>query len=288
MGIIRLYRTISILVTVVLVAVCFYLANQSEVWNRYFGKLRLNEGYKYEVIATNLKRVDNIAKTSNGELYATLERKYPKGKLVQIGDEGKITIILDQLDRPDGLEAKNGKLYFTEETENGRIIEYNLRTSTQRTITKLDNAEGLAILSKEELLITEDKAKGRLLKVTLSGVVSLILDDLFHPEGIAIDKHGVIYIAETGSGTIYAYKSGQLDSIIGGLSKPDQLAVDKESALWITEDATPGRLLRYFNNKLETIVDGLWAPQGIIVNEDSILVAEQKRDRIIRVSKLNK
>ena len=283
-----MYRTVSILVTVVLVAVCFYLVNQSEVWNRYFGKLRLNAGYKYEVIATNLKQVDNIAKTSNGELYATLERNYPKGELIQISDEGKTTIILDQLDRPDGLRAKNGKLYFTEETENGRIIEYNLRTSTQRTITKLDSAEGLAFISEEELLITEDKPKGRLLKVTLFGDVSLILDNLFRPEGIAINKHGVIYIAETGSGTIYAYKNGQLDSMIDGLSKPDQLAVDKEGALWISEDATPGRLLRYYNNKLETIVDGLWAPQGILVDEDSILVAEQKRDRIIRVSKLSK
>ena len=251
-----------------------------------FEELQVAEGFNYEVVARHLKQVSNLAKTSDGELYATLELKYPDGKLVHLSQEGKERSILNKLNRPDGLRIKGNKLYIVEEVQDGRIIEYNLHTSSFKALVTLSHLEGLAIVSDEELLVTEDKHGGRLLKVTLSGDIITIADGLLRPEGIAIGKQGEIYIAETGSGNVLVYKNGQLHSFINGLNEPDQLAVDNNGALWIAEDAKPGRLLRYQNNALETIVDCLCSPQGILIDGTDILVAEQGLNRIIRISRV--
>ena len=59
-------------------------------------------------------------------------------------------------------------------------------------------------------------------------------------------------------------------------------------AIWITEDRVDGRLLRYRSGRLETIVSGLKKPQGLAFDgPDWLYVAEQGRDRIIRVRQAN-
>lgn len=189
-------KKIIFLASIILLGSFAFLIGIIKVWNRHVEELCLAKGFEYEVIANNLKKVDNIVQTSNGELFATLERSYPKGKLIHISNAGEITTILDQLDKPDGLRARGEKLFILEKGENGRLIEYNLRTFSHRTIVELGKLEGL-----------------------------------FRPEGIATDNQGVIYIAETGSGTVLAYKNGALSPMITGLNEPDQLTVDKNGAL---------------------------------------------------------
>jgi sugar lactone lactonase YvrE len=73
---------------------------------------------------------------------------------------------------------------------------------------------------------------------------------------------------------------------VTGLDHPDQVEVAPDGSVWVTEDATPGRLLRYADGELTVIAQGLWAPQGIAFREGEILVAEQGRNRILRFTAL--
>ena len=249
------------------------------------GKLKVADGYEYEVIVTGLRRIDNIARIPNGNLVATLEIKYPEGRLVHINREGRISTLLRGLNKPDGLRVMGDKLFIVEEADRGRLIEYHMPSGMHTTIAELNHPEGLAIISDEELIVTEDKIDGKLLRVTRSGDVQTMKSGLNRPEGVVVDKHGNIYIAETGSGSILLYKNGTTSTIVEGLNEPDQLAIDHNGALWITEDFIPGRLIRYQHGVSETIVNDLVAPQGIMIDGEDILVAEQAWGRVVRIKK---
>jgi sugar lactone lactonase YvrE len=249
------------------------------------GTIKVADGYEWEVFATGLKDVDNLARTSDGLLFATLEMDSPDGELVMINDNGKATSILKSLNRPDGLRANGSKLYILEESKKGRVIEYDTKTFKERTIARFHNLEGIAIVSDEEMLLAEDRKDGRLLKLSLTGEVEVLVEKLNKPEGIAVGDDGTVYIAETKTGRILTFKHGRLEILVEGINSPDQLAIDHDGALWISEDADPGRLLRYHKGRLETIVSGLQAPQGILIDGRDILFSEQKAARIIRLTK---
>ncbi|MBI4825408.1 MAG: hypothetical protein HY807_03165 [Nitrospirae bacterium] len=250
--------------------------------------MKVAEGYSWEVYASGLKDVDNLAKTSDGLLFATLELEFPDGELVMIDNNGKAVSVMKGLNRPDGLRARGFKLYILEESRSGRVIEYDLQSFKDRTIAEFDNPEGIAVISDEEMIIAEDKKDGRLIRLSSSGDKTVLLEELHNPEGVIVDNEGVIYVAETKTGKVLFLKGGEKGILLQGLNEPDQLAIDNDGALWISEDADPGRLLKYHNGRLETIVEGLHAPQGILIDGKDIFFSEQKRDRIIHLKKKQK
>ncbi|MDO8283073.1 MAG: SdiA-regulated domain-containing protein [Thermodesulfovibrionia bacterium] len=251
-------------------------------------KIKVAEGYSWEVYAEGLKSVDNLAKTPDGLLFATLELNSPDGELIMIDRDGKATSVMKGLNRPDGLRARGFKLYILEESRSGRVIEYDVKAFKHRVMAEFDNLEGIAVISDEEIVIAEDKKEGRLIKLSLSGDRTVLWEGLSNPEGIAVDKEGVIYIAETKTGKVLFLKGDEKGILLQGLHEPDQLAIDNDGALWIAEDVNPGRLLRYYNGLLETIVEGLNAPQGILTDGKDILLAEQELGRIIHLKRKQK
>lgn len=248
-------------------------------------KIKAADGYSWEVYASGLKNVDNLARTSDGLLFATLEMNSPDGELVMIDGNGKAASVMKGLNRPDGLGARGHKLYILEEAGSGRVIEYDLLTFKDRTIAEFDDLEGIAFISDEGLIVTQDMNDGLLMKLSLSGDETVLWDKLSNPEGIAVDKNGVIYIAETRTGRVLFLNGDKKGTLLEGLNEPDQLAIDDDGALWISEDAGPGRLLRYYGGRLETILEGLNFPQGILIDGKDILLSEQGNDRIIRLKR---
>ncbi|HEX9627929.1 MAG TPA: hypothetical protein VGA00_13405 [Acidiferrobacterales bacterium] len=247
--------------------------------------VRPAEGWTMTVVAERLPAVDNIAFTADGTLYATLERKAPDGALVRI-ESGGGEMVLSGLDRPDGLAARGATLYIAEEVTQGRVIEFSPADGSRRVLARVDGAEGIDFLPDGDLLVSEDRPGGRILRLAADGTLTPIATGLRRPEGLCVDRAGRIFVAETLSGRILEIRERAKPRVVVlGLNQPDQIECGADGSLWITEDARPGRLLRYAGGRLETIADGLDAPQGIALRPDgSVYVAEQGRGRILHLT----
>ncbi len=240
------------------------------------------KGYEFEVMATGLPSVDNLTRTPDGSIYATLERRGGRGEVVRLWPDGKSEVILTGLKRPDGIRAGNGKLFIVEEVKKGRALEYDIKDKTLRVIKRIGHLEGLAVISTNEIFVTKDRKKGKLIGLSLDGKGAVLASGLKRPEGIALGKKGELFIAETSTGRILEFRGGKIKTFLTGLNNPDQLAVTTDGALLITEDANPGRLLSYDKGRLRTIARCLSSPQGILPLEDGILVSEQGRGRVLK------
>lgn len=243
--------------------------------------VKSTEGLRWHVFQTGLPRVDNLALSRTGELFATLELGGSEGQLVSIY-KGKISTLLEQLNRPDGLALSGNKLYITEEIRRGRVLLYDLRTRRTVTLAYLVNPEGIVVLPDGSLLITEDIRKGRLMRLSPTRKLTEVVGGLSRPEGIRRGTDGTVYIAETGSGRVLSYQYKKFRTIADNLNEPDQLAIDKNGDIWIAEDADPGRILRVRNGKIKVMIRGLASPQGMVFDRRGRLyVAEQGKNRIL-------
>lgn len=241
---------------------------------------RAAAGWSLEVFETNLSHVDNIAVGPAGELYVSLEVRR-EGSVLRLSG-GERRVLADGLDRPDGLALGAGVLYVTEEVDDGRVIEIDLSDLSQTVIATLKQPEGIDFMPDGRLAVTEAFWPGRLILLSLSGDIEVLLTDLVLAEGLAVSPEGAIYFVEEGLGTLSVFKDGRTRVLIGGMNKPDQITFAPDGALWISEDAKPGRLLRYHEGSLETIAENLWAPQGIAFGpQGEVYVSEQGRYRIL-------
>lgn len=247
-------------------------------------KLDLAKGLRWHIFQAGLSQVDNLALSPKGKLFATLELNHGKGKLISIYD-GKVTVLLHGLNRPDGLVLSMGKLYITEEIKQGRVLLYNINSRKVETLVHLDNPEGIIVLPDGSLLITEDLPNGRLMRLSPARQLTRLMGGLSRPEGLRLGADGTVYIAETSSGRVLVYQDGKTSNFVDNLNQPDQLAIDKYGDLWIAEDTNPGRILRVRNGKTETMISGLASPQGMVFDSRGRLyVAEQGRNRILLIS----
>ncbi|HEY5682055.1 MAG TPA: hypothetical protein VIR61_00075 [Sulfuricaulis sp.] len=240
-------------------------------------------GWKYRVAVENLPGIDNLVVDKEGALFATQEQRKGAGKVIHI-DRGSISTVIAGLNRPDGLLLRGNFLFITEETLNGRVLEFDLTTKKIRSLATLSKPEGIDMFPNGDLLISEDILEGRLLRVPRESgkPMEVILDDLKRPEGVLIKSDGAIVFAETASGSVLSYQNGEANVIVDDLSEPDQVELAPDGALWITEDVRNGRMLRLKDGVLETVLSGLRYPQGMAIEADgSVWLAEQGRQRIL-------
>jgi sugar lactone lactonase YvrE len=242
-------------------------------------------GWTYTEVATGLDMVDNLAVDDSGTVYATLEQAADGGKLIRLDGSG-YTVLIDGLDRADGLFFHNNHLYLTEEVTSGRILDFDLTTSTFKTIGRLTKPEGIGVHPQGGLVIAEDTNPGRLVHLALNGVSCALATGLNRPEGLVVKDDGTVLVAETATGKVLEISPGGSQTVlIDSLNQPDQLRLAPDGALWITEDQADGRLLRYLSGTLTTVLDTLYYPQGMWFDTDgSLLLSEQGNDRILRIS----
>jgi len=244
-----------------------------------------HSGWTFRVAAENLPGIDNLVTDNAGALYATQELGKGAGKVIHI-NRGRTTTVIAGLDRADGLLRQGNILFVTEETFQGRILEFELTTKKMRTLAVLSKPEGIDMFPDGDLLVSEDIRRGRLVRVRRSGdkPVEVILADLKRPEGVLIRPDGTIIFAETASGRVLSYRNGTVTVVVEGLSEPDQVELAADGSLWITEDVRNGRLLRWHDGVLETVLSGLHYPQGMaFAAGGSVWLAEQGRQRILLI-----
>ncbi len=238
----------------------------------------------YEIFARDLGKVDNIVIAPQNTLYVTLEKRDGKGSVVRL-KRGRRDTLMNGLDRPDGLMLADGKLYVTEEADEGRVLAFDLKSRDTTVVARLRKPEGIRRRYDGSLFVTEDRAvDGRLVIVGKDSRVTPIVRGLKRPEGLDVASDGSVYLAESGTGRVLRVARSGVETVLTGLDRPDQVAIAPDGAIWVTEDSNPGRALRYLDGKLEVVLAGLNKPQGIAVGSDGwIYIAEQGRDRIVRL-----
>ena len=243
------------------------------------------QGWRFSVFAQDIMKVDNLALGADGLVYATLELSAGKGKVVRLRNTGS-EVVVDGLDTPDGLFARDKFLYAVEEVNHGRVLEIDTATGKHRTLARLYRPEGIGILPNGDLALSEDSANGRLVRLSSDGQIETILGGLNRPEGLCVGKDGTIFFAETGTGRVQAFKDGNVRNLAVDLDYPDQVRLPPHGAPWITEDSPRGRLMRLKDGGLHVILSGLYLPQGMLfLPNGTLLLAEQGRGRILVVTR---
>lgn len=243
-------------------------------------------GWNYHVVAKGLSRIDNLVLAPDGSLYATLELPRGAGKVIQVR-QGEVSTVVSGLNLPDGLLLHGKFLFITEETPNGRLLEYDLSAKKQRVITRQRNLEGIDMFPDGDLVVSEDISNGRLLRVRRdgSGRVEVLHGGLNRPEGLVVRPDGAVIFAETATGRVLSYKNGEMNVVLDDLNEPDQVELAPDGALWITEDVSDGRLLRLKGDRIEIVLSGLRYPQGMAFGTNgTVWLAEQGRRRILMIS----
>ena len=240
-------------------------------------------GWKYRVVTKNLPGIDNLAMAPDGLLYATQELPNGAGKVIRLR-RGEVTMVASGFNRPDGLLLRGKFLFITEEVSEGRVLEFDLASNKQRVLATLHNPEGIDMLPDGDLVVSEDSINGRLLRVRRDGAkaVEVILGGLNRPEGLVAKPDGAVVFAETATGRVLSYRSGEVNVVVDDLDEPDQVEIAPDGSLWITEDTHDGRLLRLKDDSLETVLSGLRSPQGMAFGSDgSVWLAERGRQRLL-------
>jgi len=240
------------------------------------------------VVAKGLAAVDNVVITKAGILYATLEMKWI-GQVVKIAKNGKTSIVLKNIDRADGLLLYKRKLYITEEIDQGRVLEYDLKTKKLRMLFRADRPEGIDYFENGDIVVAEDKEGGAILRYSKTTGIKVLIKSMSRPEGICIDQQQGLVIAETSKNRVVRYYQGKIKVLLENINEPDQVECHVDGSVWISEDNKSGRLLRFYKGILYIIAKDLASPQGIAFGpEGEIYLAEQGRSRIIKLVKTKK
>jgi hypothetical protein len=250
----------------------------------FFGAPKLADGLHYRVFAENLEEVSALAFDENGDLYATLEKRHGQGQLVHIR-QGLTSILLDNMNKPDGILRRGDTLYITNEVGRHAIIVYE--SGTVRYLEGASGAEGIASAGPDKILVIEDKKQdGRLLRIDpATAEIEVLLSGLKRAEGVCQDPGGDIYYVEKTSDRLSRYRSGRVTIALTGLVNPAFLNCLDDGTILITEDRTNfGRLLRYRQGAIEVLATHLRSPQSVIIGDDgAFYLAEQRKGRILRI-----
>ena len=242
--------------------------------------LRLAAGWRYDIYAADLPGVDNISFDATGAMVATLETD--SGGLVRLSD-GRRQMILSGLNHPDGLRLIGSEFWLTEETRDGRVLHGSLTGDGAHTDATLDHPEGIDRLSDGALVVAEDTASGRLVRIDHDGSVTELLNGLANPEGVVVGLDGDVFVAETDAGRVLRIHAGNATTYLTGVHQPDPTLFARDGAMWVTEDRKNGRLLRFDGVNIQVIARGLAEPQGIAFDQAGVVyVAEQGKGRILR------
>ena len=253
----------------------------------YWGlQVKTLSGWEYQTEFSDLEGVSGLAKQGD-LLYATQELFENEGRLISISPNGKRELIVGSLQKPDGLVISLGNLIFTQETI--RIPVFEVINGLPSPLFFATRAEGIASTLNGDLYVIEDRPAGELLKYSRhSGLLEVLISDLVEAEGVCVMENGDIYYTEKREGVVYRLDDEGASPFLTDLKKPGYLYCDEiREGIWITEDRQNfGRLL--FSDsmaEMTVIASGLKSPQSIVMDgEGSLLLAEQGRGRILRMS----
>ena len=109
----------------------------------------------------------------------------------------------------------------------------------------------------------------------------VLATDIEGADGLALSSSGVLFAAsETGGRVVRILPDGTAETILEGLDHPEGLAADSAGGIWVCEDVWPGRLLhRSPDGEVSVLVDSLQYPEGVCLTlEGDILITQSSAE----------
>lgn len=176
----------------------------------------------------------------------------------KITPAGNIVPVLGGLNGPEYIAVdRDGSLYIAD-TGNNRVIKL-AASGTTITVAQVEKPTALMIDSAGNLFISEES---RISKLTPAGIMTVVLDGLNQPRGIAAASNGDLFIAEPVLNAVYRLSASGTLTIVAGtlapgfsgdggaasgaqLNAPSDLVVDLTGTVWIADSG---------NNRIRTLV----------------------------------
>ena len=184
------------------------------------------------------------------------------------GDNGPATAA--QLWDPHGVAVSGGNLYIAD-TFNWQLRVVNAAgvistVLSSRTPTRVYSVRGIAVGPRGDIFVA-DSTQNQVVKLSGSGVVSIVAEHLNAPNDVALDASGMLYVADKGSHRILKVDAdGNATTVAGigregfdgdggpataaSLSGPEGVAVDQAGQIYIADTG---------NHRIRVI-----SPQGTI------------------------
>ncbi|WP_432218044.1 hypothetical protein ACREYJ_27580 [Pseudomonas kribbensis] len=276
-------RRIFVCAVVVIVSGLAYPA-----W-RHFYPVTAAKGWSFEVAYSQIPKVSALAVDDRGALFVSQEFSSRKGKILRLHDDGTSEEVLTELSKPDGHIFFQGGLVTGQ--EGGSLPVIWLNDGIKQTLFNADNVEGVAT-DGHVLFAIEDKTPGRLLRFEPdTQQLTVLRSGLDEGEGVSVCPDGRLFYTEKAKGWVKQWQPQGEDLIVAKDLNAPGFVQCTDDGLWITEDAThmAKLLLVDQDGKLQVILNHLRSAQTIIqISTGEYLLAEQGRNRILKLKKLSK
>lgn len=255
-------------------------------WQHYY-PVRDVADWQHRVLIDRLPVVSALAADGQGGVFASLELKHGKGRILQIGSDGSRRTVKDGLSKLDGMIRYRGGIAYSQEAGEAPVRWWH--GDRDEVLFPGRDVEELATDGHFLYAIEDRPQHARLLRFDPDkGEVRVLRRDLEVAEGVAVCPDGRVFYLEKKRGWVKQLRDDGNDSIVAqGLNEPGFLMCDR-AGLWITEDATHlARLLLVdAAGRLQTILSHLRSAQTILpFGEHRYLLAEQGRDRILEITR---
>ncbi|CAF0758744.1 unnamed protein product [Adineta steineri] len=238
--------------------------------------------------------------------------KYKQNAITVAGGNGE-GHELNQLNSPEGIFIDKNKNIFTVDGLNHRIIEWKRYAKKGKIIAggngkgnwmnQLDRPTDVIVDEQNHSIIIADSGNRRVIQWLNHNQQILIKNiDCW---GLAMDKHGFLYVSDRKKNEVRRWKMGEYNNegivVAGGNGKGDQLNqlnnptfifVDEDQSVYVSEfsnhrvmkwrkGAKEGRIVAGGNDKGENL-NQLFLPQGVIVDDfGQIYVADFGNHRVM-------
>ncbi|CAF1388771.1 unnamed protein product [Adineta steineri] len=275
-------------------------------------------------ITEQLNNSSNISMQQNRQLIIndisiiSLEKKptwdkWKQNAITVTGGNGKGQS-LNQLNRPAGIFRDANKNIFIADYDNHRIVEWKYNAKEGQIIAggnkqgngidQLNHPTDVIVDQQNHSTIIADRGNRRVIQ-WLNQKQQILIDNI-DCYGLAMDKHGFLYVSEYKKNEVRRWKMGEYNNegivVAGGhgkgnqlnqLSSPTFIFVDEHLSVYVSEfynhrvmkwrkDAKEGRIVAGGNGEGKKL-NQLHHPHGIIVDDlGRIYVADCDNDRVMR------
>ncbi|CAF4157616.1 unnamed protein product [Adineta steineri] len=221
---------------------------------------------------------------------------------------------LNQLNRPHGISIDKNKNIFIADWLNHRIVEWKHNTEEghiivdgnkqENRINHLNSPTDVIVDQQNHSIIIADSGNRRV--VQWMNQKQQILIHNIHCHGLAIDKHGFLYVSDSEKNEVRRWKMGEYNNggivVAGGNGRGNQLNqfnsptfifVDEEQSIYVSDqhnhrvmkwgkDTKEGRIVAGGNGYKRNL-NQLSRPQGVVVDHfGHIYVADGGNHRVMR------
>ncbi|CAF1194135.1 unnamed protein product [Adineta steineri] len=221
---------------------------------------------------------------------------------------------LNQCNYPYGIFIDKNKNIFIADRGNHRIVEWKYNARIGQIIAggnkegnrmhQLNSPTDVIVDQQNHFIIIADSGNRRV--VEWMNQKQQILIHNIHCHGLAMDKHGFLYVSDSEKNEVRRWKMGEYSNggtvVAGGngyggqlnqLCYPTFIFVDEEQSVYVSDgsnhrvmkwrkDAKEGRIVAGGNGQGRNL-NQLWAPKGVVVDHfGRIYVADGGNHRVMR------